>query len=116
MAMKPARSEARATDGAAPAQIGGNALAAGVVPRGSRSSRQRRRGFEIAMLSPALIYLFLFAGFPLIYNVVLSFQQVDLMSTAFLARPFVGFDNYLDVIAQPAARAVLAHTVVFVAL
>ncbi len=45
---------------------------------------QARNGFEIAMASLALLYLLLFAGIPLLYNVVLSFQNVDLMSPAFL--------------------------------
>jgi|HubBroStandDraft_5_1064220.scaffolds.fasta_scaffold114876_2 multiple sugar transport system permease protein len=115
MAMKPTGIDDDDADNAVQAQNGVNVLAGSAFGESS-SRRQRRRGFEIAMLSPALIYLFLLAGLPLIYNVVLSFQQVDLMSTAFLVRPFVGFDNYLDVIAQPDAWVVLVHTIAFVVL
>src|SRR5580698_3553507 len=73
-----------------------------------------RHGFEVAMASLALLYLFLFAGVPLIYNVVLSFQQVDLMTPAFLVRPFAGLANYLDVISRPEARMVVVNTILFV--
>jgi multiple sugar transport system permease protein len=75
---------------------------------------QARNSFEIAMASLALLYLLLFAGVPLVYNVVLSFQNVDLMSPAFLARPFAGLSNYLDVMARPETRRVVANTLVFV--
>ena len=75
---------------------------------------QARNSFEIAMASLALLYLLLFAGVPLVYNVVLSFQNVDLMSPAFLVRPFAGISNYLDVMARPETRRVVANTLVFV--
>jgi multiple sugar transport system permease protein len=77
---------------------------------------QGRNGFEIAMASLALLYLLLFAGIPLVYNLALSFQQVDLMSPAFLVRPFAGLSNYLDVMARPEARMVVVNTILFVGL
>ncbi|HTJ95737.1 MAG TPA: sugar ABC transporter permease [Pararobbsia sp.] len=82
----------------------------------SRAHGFARHRFEIAMASLALLYLLLFAGMPLVYNVVLSFQQVDLMSPAFFVRPFVGLANYLDVISRPESRIVVANTLLFVAL
>lgn len=66
------------------------------------------------MGSLALLYLLLFSGVPLLYNVVLSFQQVDLMSSAFFVRPFVGLANYLDVFTRPESLRVLLNTVLFV--
>lgn len=77
---------------------------------------QGRNGFEITMASLALLYLLLFAGIPLLYNVVLSFQQVDLMSPASFVRPFAGVANYLDVISRPEARLVVMNTILFVGL
>ncbi|CAM2157679.1 Sugar ABC transporter permease [Pararobbsia alpina] len=88
-----------------------------VRPRSVRATTTfSRNRFEIAMGSLALLYLLLFAGIPLIYNVVLSFQQVDLMSPAFFVRPFVGLANYLDVMSRPESRIVVVNTVLFVAL
>ncbi len=80
------------------------------------SRMQGRNGFEIAMASLALLYLLLFAGIPLVYNLALSFQQVDLMSPAFLVRPFAGLSNYLDVMARPESRMVVINTILFVGL
>jgi len=82
----------------------------------SRVQGRNGHGFEIAMASLALLYLLLFAGIPLVYNLALSFQQVDLMSPAFLVRPFAGLSNYIDVLARPEARMVALNTILFVGL
>ena len=84
--------------------------------RPAATPRYARNRFEIAMGSFALLYLLLFSGVPLVYNVVLSFQQVDLMSPAFFVRPFVGLTNYLDVLSRPESLRVLINTIVFVAV
>src|SRR5512146_1169399 len=60
----------------------------------------RRGGFEVAIAGFALLYLFVFAGLPLIYNIVLSVQQVDLLGSDSFVRPFVGLANYVDVISR----------------
>ena len=73
-------------------------------------------GFEIALAVFALLYLLVFAGFPLLYNILLSFQQVDLMEPATLLRPFVGLANFRDIFARPEAGQVLANTLLFVGL
>ena len=82
----------------------------------SRVQGVHRNGFEVAMASLALLYLLLFAGIPLVYNLALSFQQVDLMSPAFLVRPFAGLSNYIDVMARPESRMVVVNTILFVGL
>lgn len=75
-----------------------------------------RGGFEVVLAAFALAYLLLFAGLPLIYNIVLSVQQVDLFGSESFIRPFVGLANYIDVLSRPEARGVLLNTVLFVAL
>jgi multiple sugar transport system permease protein len=72
--------------------------------------------FESALVIAAVVYLVAFSAFPLIYNVVMSFQQVDMFSIATLSRPFVGFVNYLDVFSRPEAPTVLWNTILFVVL
>ncbi|GAB7127832.1 carbohydrate ABC transporter permease [Amantichitinum ursilacus] len=76
----------------------------------------RENGFEITLAGFALLYLLLFAGLPLLYNIVLSFQQVDLMEPATLLRPFAGLANYRDVFSRPEAGQVLSNTLQFVGL
>lgn len=74
------------------------------------------RGFDAVLVWLALGYLLVFSAFPLVYNVVMSLQVVDLFSIASFDRPFVGLQNYADVLANPIAGRVLWNTVQFVAL
>jgi multiple sugar transport system permease protein len=75
-----------------------------------------RGGFEVALAGFALAYLMLFAGLPLLYNILLSLQQVDLLGSDSFIRPFVGLANYVDIFSRPEARMVLGNTVLFVTL
>jgi len=73
-------------------------------------------GFESALVIAPVVYLVAFSAFPLIYNVVMSFQHVDMFSIATLNRPFVGLVNYIDVFSRPETPGVLWNTVIFVIL
>ncbi len=77
---------------------------------------EQRSGFEIALAVFALLYLLIFAGLPLLYNIMLSFQQVDLMEPATLLRPFAGLANYRDIFSRPEMHQVLINTLLFVGL
>ena len=67
--------------------------------------------FERVLLLLGLGYLLVFAGVPLVYNLVMSFQQVDALS----AMPWVGLSNYIDVMQRPEAWGVLVNTLIFIA-
>ena len=86
--------------------------------RGKATMRVLRdgRGFDGLLVALALGYLLVFSAFPLVYNVVMSLQEVDLFSLASFDRPFVGLQNYRDVLGDPASMQILRNTVVFVAL
>ncbi|MFV0382406.1 carbohydrate ABC transporter permease [Paracoccus sp. (in: a-proteobacteria)] len=73
-------------------------------------------GFDTMLVVIALGYLVLFSAFPLAYNVIMSFQSVDLFSLASFDRPYVGLDNYRDVLGRPAAWGIFLNTVKFVGL
>lgn len=70
-------------------------------------------GFDTLLIILALSYLFVFAGLPLLYNVIISFQRVDVFSLGTLWHPFVGLENYERVFNDPLARRVLVNTLVF---
>ncbi|WP_196258089.1 carbohydrate ABC transporter permease [Pelagibacterium limicola] len=72
------------------------------------------KGFDIALVVVALGFLMIFAGLPLIYNVVMSFQKVDIFSLGTFARPFAGFDNYRAIFADPIFVPVMKNTVIFI--
>jgi multiple sugar transport system permease protein len=61
-----------------------------------------------------VLFLVVLSGLPLLYNVVMSFQEVDLFSLGTLNRPWVGFDNYVTVFSQPETWPILRNTAVFV--
>lgn len=62
----------------------------------------------------ALVYLLLFIGYPVLVNLVMSLQDVQLGNIATWRRPFIGLDNYRDVIEDPLFRRVLWNTLLFV--
>ncbi len=71
-------------------------------------------GFDILLIGAALLFLVAFAGVPLIYNVLMSFQQVDMFNLGTFMRPLVGFANYAAVVAQPEFWMVARNTLLFV--
>ncbi|PSH65049.1 carbohydrate ABC transporter permease [Phyllobacterium sophorae] len=73
-------------------------------------------GFDILLLGLALVYLVAFSAFPIIYNIIMSLQTVDMFTITSFKRPFVGLENYSTIFAQPIAATVLWNTVQFVVL
>lgn len=78
------------------------------------SSVSDGRGFDIVLVALPLAFLFVMAGLPLIYNILMSFQEVDMFSLGSFVRPFVGFKNYIDLLKQPETIPILTNTVIFV--
>ncbi len=78
------------------------------------SSIRDGRGFDIALVAVPFAFLFALAGLPLFYNVIMSFQEVDMFSLGTFARPFVGFKNYIDLFRQPETLPILFNTLIFV--
>jgi multiple sugar transport system permease protein len=61
-----------------------------------------------------VVYLVALVGFPVVYNLLMSVQEVNLGNLADFWRPFVGLQNYADAIADPTFRKVFRNSVVFV--
>ncbi len=72
------------------------------------------KGFDVLLLVVSMSFLVVFAGLPLVYNVLMSFQQVDMFTLNALIRPWAGFDNYIAVVRQPEFWLVARNTLVFV--
>jgi multiple sugar transport system permease protein len=71
-------------------------------------------GFDLILIGAAMAFLMAMAGLPLVYNVLMSFQEVDMFSLGSLIRPWAGFDNYRSVVAQPEFWLVMKNTALFV--
>ncbi|SFL33710.1 carbohydrate ABC transporter membrane protein 1, CUT1 family (TC 3.A.1.1.-) [Gracilibacillus orientalis] len=62
---------------------------------------------------PAVIFMLLLIGYPLIYNIVLSFQNVDLSNLGGGDKSFVGFDNYRNVSGEEAFGISIKNTLIY---
>ncbi|NBB46889.1 ABC transporter permease subunit [Rhizobium sp. CRIBSB] len=78
------------------------------------SSLTDGRGFDIGLVGLPLAFLFVLSGLPLLYNVLMSFQEVDMFSLGTVFRPFVGFKNYVSLFAQRETWPILTNTAIFV--
>ncbi|MCF3934858.1 sugar ABC transporter permease [Acuticoccus sp. M5D2P5] len=59
-------------------------------------------------------YMVAFVGYPVVYNLVMSVQDVTLGNLATWDRPFVGLGNYVELIANERFRLVVRNSVIFV--
>lgn len=71
-------------------------------------------GFAYALLSPALILLILLIGYPMIYNIVISFEDVPLNPR--LGTTFIGLKNYLEVLTDKTFYHSVLITLLFTAI
>jgi multiple sugar transport system permease protein len=74
------------------------------------------KGFEGALIVAAVLYLLVFAAFPFVYTVIMSFQQVDMFTLGTIIRPFNGIGNYTDLFSRPEFSGIVWNTVLFVVL
>lgn len=73
--------------------------------------REERKGYLFVL--PALIFMLAFVGYPIIYNFILSFYDVNVMTFSQAVKPFVGFKNYIDIFKDPTMRISIWNTFVF---
>lgn len=62
---------------------------------------------------PALVFMLLLIGYPLIYNVILSFQNVDLSTMTSGDSSFVGFDNYRQLLDMEVFGVSIVNTIIY---
>jgi len=67
-------------------------------------------------LAAPVFYLLAMVGFPILYNTAMSVQDVTLRNLGQLARPFVGLDNFRELIVDPIFRKVFVNSLVFVSV
>ncbi|MGW2099136.1 carbohydrate ABC transporter permease [Streptomyces olivaceoviridis] len=89
------------------------------VPDGAARIREVSRSRLWARVSrwlfllPALVYLSLFFGYPVVKNVVMSFQEYSVTTFYTGAAPFVGLRNYTAVLSTDVFWQALLTTVLF---
>lgn len=77
----------------------------------SMAAKKRREGYTFIL--PGFIYMLVILGYPLVYNVILSFKNVNVKTFASGEAIFVGFQNYIDLFHNPTFLLVLKNTFKF---
>lgn len=77
------------------------------------SIEKRRRREAYGFILPAFGYMLLVLGYPLVYNVILSFKNVDVKNLTKGGSVFVGLQNYIDLFRNDTFILVLRNTFVF---
>ena len=98
---------------------GDHAPATEAPPRASGAAASARRRARVlrwarwAFLVPAGAYVLFAFAVPVVYNLILSFEQTSPATIADLFAPFAGFANYTATVGQSATQSVLLHTLLF---
>ncbi len=67
----------------------------------------------IFYILPALIYMMIFVGYPIISNFILSFQDVTVKTLNLPTHNFIGFDNYVNLFKDPVLQKSIFNTLLF---
>ena len=66
-----------------------------------------------AFVLPAVIYMLVFIGYPIVYNWVISFQDATAFTLKDSGRAFIGFSNYKAIFSDPTFAHAKQHTFIY---
>lgn len=76
---------------------------------------KRERLFGIVLLIPCLLFVVLFAFYPIVYSFYLSLHRI-ILGIPLIGEPFVGLENYRELLHDRIALHALRNTFIFVFL
>jgi multiple sugar transport system permease protein len=76
-----------------------------------REKKERIIGY--CFILPAVSYMLVLIGYPIIYNWIISFQDVTAQTLSSTARDFIGFENYKVILGNPTFSRALLHTFIY---
>ena len=62
---------------------------------------------------PAVVYMLAFVGYPIVHNIILGFQDVDVMNFLRGQKHFIGFENYVQLFHDEVFFKSVTNTFVF---
>lgn len=74
-------------------------------------AKRSREGYGFVI--PAFIYLIVVVGYPLVYNFVLSFEDLSVKNFNTGGVKFVGFENYINLSKNPTFWLIFRNTFIF---
>lgn len=75
--------------------------------------RKKKQIEGYAFVVPGLVYIIALLGYPLVYNFVLGFRNVDVKTFKSGTDVFTGLANYVQLFGEPAFRLVFKNTLFF---
>ena len=92
-------------------------VTAPAVPTGTIPPRRRGRHGErfakIGFVVPAALLMVALFGYPVVKNLTMSFQDYSLKTFFTGKAPFVGLENYVQVVTDPIFTKAMANTAIF---
>ena len=76
----------------------------------------RYENVGILFVFPAFLYMLVFVGYPIIRNVILSFQDVGAGNLVRGTKNFIMFDNYLELFKDSVFKTSLSNTLKYTIL
>jgi multiple sugar transport system permease protein len=77
----------------------------------SRARVQQSLGYLFVL--PAILFMVAFIGYPIIYNIILSFQNVSVMTFNNPIKEFVGLGNYFTMLKDPLLSLTMSNTLFY---
>lgn len=77
----------------------------------SIAAKRKREGYFFIL--PGFLYIIILLGYPLIYNIVLAFQNVNVKNFSSGGAEFVGLQNFITLFQDPTFLKVFKNTIVF---
>ena len=81
--------------------------------KGSMNPAARHQQIGFLFVLPAILYMLVFVGYPIISNIVLSMQNVSVRNLVKGEKLFIGLDNYKTLCKDPVFWKALKNTLVF---
>ncbi|WP_402465563.1 carbohydrate ABC transporter permease [Isoptericola aurantiacus] len=83
------------------------------VPPARRRARRRERTTQWLFLVPAIAYVLIFFGYPIVKNLVMGFQDYSVRTFVTGEAPWVGLANYAEVVGSGIFRTTVVNTALF---
>lgn len=85
-----------------------------ITKPGRLNARQKERLVGYAFIAPALIYMLLMIGYPVLYNIAISFTDLSAFNLAQgKTKNFIGFENYKAIFSNPSMYAAIRNTTLY---
>lgn len=77
------------------------------------SHEQKEKLFGYIFVLPATIFMLVLIGYPIIYNIIMSFQDVNVMTIKSGVKEFIGLSNYRELFAEGIIQIAMKNTTLF---